>query len=128
AVEFDNKKKHHLIHGVSTYFHGVSHTPNLHFPNHSLRRSFFRRISTTHRNPLIPVFINRVSETVTIGSLCFSSPMAPKDLFLDEEEQDLSFREDMTVHYRFECQDNLDKGFETNTPFSWITSSFKEDA
>lgn len=36
--------------------------------------------------------------------------------------------EDMTVHYRFECQDNLDKGFETNTPFSWITSSFKEDA
>lgn len=40
----------------------------------------------------------------------------------------LKAEKDMTVHYRFECQDNVDKGFETNTPFSWITSSFEEDA
>lgn len=36
--------------------------------------------------------------------------------------------EDTTVHYRFEYQDNVDKGLDTNTPFFWITSSSVEDA
>ncbi|CAN7055456.1 unnamed protein product [Brassica rapa subsp. trilocularis] len=31
--------------------------------------------SQPHRNPCVLAFINRVSETVTIGSLCFSSLM-----------------------------------------------------